>query len=122
MGYSQVLDKVRGVIEELTDYGMRLIYRLVIPVATKTAAYTATKSDGLILCDATAAAFTVTLPSAANIEGKALELVKIDSGANAVTVDGNGSETISGSANVSLASQWDVTVVRSDGTNWIKLV
>lgn len=122
MVYGSTFDKARAVIEAFTDYGMKIIYRLVIPVVTVTTAYTATKSDGLINADGTSAAFTVTLPTAVGIAGKAIEVVKIDSGANAITVDGNGAETISGAANVSLASQWDVTKVRSDGANWIKIV
>jgi len=46
---------------------------------------------------------------------------KTDASANAVTVDGNGAETIDGSTTVSLAAQWDFITVVSNGTNWIKI-
>lgn len=87
-------------------------------VASKTAAYTATALDDLILCDATSGAFTVTLPKAADNNGKELTVKKTDASANAVTLDGNGSETIDGAATVALSSRYASRTIRSDGTNW----
>jgi len=95
---------------------------LKLPVASKTAAYTVTDSDFCVLCNATGAAFTVTLPTAAGRTGRVYAFVKIDSTTNAVTIGGYGSETINGSANTSLSSQWAKTVIISDGSNWVKLV
>lgn len=87
-------------------------------VATKTGAYTATVSDFLILCDATSGAFTVTLPAASTQKGLMLTIKKIDSSANAVTIDGNAAETIDGAATVSLASQYNSRTIVSSGANW----
>ncbi len=85
---------------------------------TKTIAYTSQLIDGCILCDATGGAFTVTLLSAVNNNGKIYTIKKIDVSANAITVDGDGSETIDGATTKSLASQYDYIQIQSDGANW----
>lgn len=90
-------------------------------VVSKTAAYTATATDHTVLCDATAAALTVTLPPAAVNKGKVLVVKKIDASLNAVTIDGHGTETIEGAATVALSTRWASRTVQSDGTNWIIL-
>ena len=93
--------------------------KLDIPnVITKTAAYTATDSDAIILCDASSGAFTLTLPTAAERSGKSYTIKKTDSSANIVTIDGDGSETIDGELTQTLSAQDDSISVISDGTNW----
>jgi len=87
-------------------------------VASVTTTYTATDLDSLILCDATAGAFTVTLPAVAGVSGKKLTIKKTDASGNAVTVDGNGAETIDGAATKSLASQYKYISVISNGAGW----
>ncbi len=87
-------------------------------VATKTAAYIITDADDVIRCDATTAAFIVTLPTAVGITGRRFEIKKIDATANAVTVDGNGAETIDGALTFALTGQYDAITVRSNGTGW----
>jgi len=89
-------------------------------VITKTADYTPA-NDAVILCDASAGAFTVSLPTASGIKGKAYFIKKVDASANAVTVDPYGTETIDGAATVSLAAQYDSVFIVSDGANWMKL-
>jgi hypothetical protein len=90
-------------------------------VVSVTAAYTATALDHTVLCDASGAALTVTLPPAADNKGKVLVVKKTDASANAVTVDGAGAETIQGAASVSLGAQWASRTLQSDGANWIIL-
>ena len=90
-----------------------------LPVVSKTSAYTATISDHTILCNATSAAFTVSLPTAAGITGRRYTVKKTDSSGNAVTVDPAGSETIDGSTTKTLSAQWDWLTVQSNGTNWV---
>lgn len=87
-------------------------------IVSKTAAYTAVIQDGTILGNATTAAFTVTLPTAANICGKVFTIKKTDSGANAVTVGTTSSQTIDGATTYSLATQYKYVKVMSDGSNW----
>lgn len=90
-------------------------------VRTETAHYTAAGTDSVILVDATSAVVTITLPPAARHRGLLLAIKKIDASANAVTIDGNGSETIDGSATATLSAQWDVEELISDGTGWVLL-
>jgi len=92
---------------------------------SKTAAYTTVLGDDrtLILCDATTAAFTVTLLAAATAkDGHVLAFKKTDSSANAVTIDGAGAETIDGATTLVLSSQYDAALLYCDGSNWHILV
>lgn len=82
------------------------------------AAYTASWHDETLLVDATGGAVTVTLPAAASNKGLRLVVKKIDASANAVTVDGNSSETIDGAATVSTTTQYDVWRLHCDGAAW----
>lgn len=86
-------------------------------VVSKSTTYTANINE-MVLCDASGGAFTVTLPTAASASGKEVTVKKTDASANAVTVDGNGSETIDGALTSALSSQWDSVVVVSNGSNW----
>lgn len=89
--------------------------------SAKTGAYTVTAADEgrLIPCNATSAGFTVTLLAAAAAgSGFPIGIKKTDSSANAVTVDGNSSETIDGAATHSLNSQYETVWLRCDGSNW----
>lgn len=82
--------------------------------------HTATLHENIILADATSAALTIALPAAAGAEGHEYVIKKIDASANAVTVDGDGAETIDGAATVALAAQYDkVRIVASNGAWYI---
>jgi len=91
----------------------------VTPLATKTTTYTTTNADGVILCDATSGAFTVTLVSAVGNTGLTQTFKKIDSGANVVTVDANSTQTIDGVLSMGLSAQWTWFTAVSDGSNWM---
>ena len=71
-----------------------------------------------LMCDATSGVITVNLPPADSYFGTEFTIIKTDSSANTVTVDGNASETINGSLTKILAAQYDRMTVISDGTNW----
>ena len=62
-------------------------------------------------------AYTVTLPTAASIEGKKIHVKRLAT--SNITVDGDGSETIDGSATFVLTSQYSSVTLISDGTNWL---
>jgi hypothetical protein len=72
----------------------------------------------LALADATAGAITIDLPPAADMAGKTVDIKKIDSSINSVTLDGDGAETIDGSLTQVLTAQYDEITVLSDGTAW----
>jgi hypothetical protein len=79
---------------------------------------TITQTGTVFYCDATSAAFTVTLPDAITYKFRMLILKKTDGTANAVTLDGEGSQTIDGGLTLVLANQNDAVALVSDGVNW----
>lgn len=86
--------------------------------AAKSANYTATSSDSVLLCDATSASFTITLPAAASSSGKTFTIKKTDSSANTVTIDANASETIDGALTQIIAAQYNSVSILCDGSQW----
>ena len=85
-------------------------------------AYTVTVGDGakLLNVDATSGAITVTLLAAATAgDGFEITIKKSDASANAVTVDGNGAETIDGAATQVISEQYGTVSLRSDGAAWV---
>jgi len=93
----------------------------VVPTLTTTATLT-TASASTQLANATSAAFTVNLPTAASAAGlPPFNIKKIDSSANAVTIDPNGAETIDGAATLALTVQWQSAQIQSNGTAWYVL-
>lgn len=90
----------------------------ILAVVSKTTTYTATASDQVILCSASGGAWSLTLPTAVGITGKTYFIKKTDSSANAVTIDGNGTETIDGATTKAISTQYDAYTIVSDGANW----
>lgn len=87
--------------------------------ASKTTTYTVTTDETYVPCDATAGAFTVTLPPVSGNSGFQVTIIKTDSSSNAVTVDGDGSETINGSTSTLLYTQYEALTLICDGTVWL---
>jgi hypothetical protein len=85
-----------------------------IRVVTVTSNYTASNGD-VVLADASAGAITVTLPTPT--AGAVINVKKIDSSANAVTIDGAGA-TIDGQASIQITTQYESYTLVSDGSNW----
>lgn len=108
-----------GIAETTPTSMLHVKGSIATAITTKTAAYTLLITDSVILANATSAAFTLTLPSAVGIEGRQYTLKKIDSSANAVTVDANGTQTIDGALTFSLATQYQSITIVSDGANWM---
>lgn len=98
------------------------LYRGLFPqVLSKSADYTVAVADGddvTVLMDATGAARTVTLYTAVGNIGRRVIAKKTDSSTNAVTIDGNGSETIDGALTLTLSLQYEAAILESDGANW----
>lgn len=74
--------------------------------------------DYLILANAAGGAITLNLPPAALVPGRIYVIKRTNSGANTVTVDANGSETIDGALTHVLSPQWNSITIISDGTAW----
>jgi hypothetical protein len=76
------------------------------------------EADYTIVCDATNGAITVDLPATASFTNRILHIKKVDSSANAVTIDGNASETIDGALTAVISVQYNSIPIQSDGSNW----
>jgi hypothetical protein len=79
-----------------------------------TADYTALETDGLVIIDASGAPVTLTLPPGRF--GHPFRIKVVDA-TNTVTVDGDGAETIDGSASFTLAVG-ESSELWWDGTEW----
>lgn len=86
--------------------------------------YTVVFNDYLIAYTALTAARTVNLPAASTLkDGNSFE-VKDEAGtagANNITIDPNGSETIDGAATAVVNSNYGCIKFYTDGTNWFTL-
>lgn len=89
-----------------------------LSIQTKSSTYTLTLADDVILADASGGGFSVNLPAANTAIGKVFDVKKIDSTGNAVTLDGNGSETIDGMTTLDITSQYVSIKIISDGSGW----
>lgn len=70
-----------------------------------------------LLCDASTSALTITLPAASAEEGRIYNVKKIDSSANAVTIEPDGSDTIDGDTSLIIADQYNSAGIQSDGVS-----
>lgn len=81
----------------------------LLSVATKTANYTLTSTDNIILADSSGGAFTLTLPSAASNTGKLFKIKKITTDFNSVTISG---------ASSSVDTNGEEVEIYSNGSSW----
>jgi hypothetical protein len=84
-----------------------------------TASYLANTPGEVILANATSGALTVSLPKADGFYGKSVQVKKIDSSANAVTIQAKTGETIDGTNTKVIATQYMSYTVMSTGTEWV---
>lgn len=85
------------------------------------AAYTILDNDGFDVISyktTLTAARILTLPAAANNQGRLLKILRTAGGAYDLTVDGNGSETIGGSTTFILPGADSSLEIYCDGSNW----
>lgn len=85
--------------------------------------YTVLDSDGYkrILVSTGATDRTITLPTAADNEGREITIIKTDSGAGNLIVDGEGAELINARASTELFGQYAKVTLFCDGTKWYTL-
>jgi hypothetical protein len=100
-------------VTNVTITGARFAY------ASKTANATAATTEYTLAANASTGALSMTLPTAAGIQGKVYVIKKVDSTANVVTVATTSSQTIDGATTRALSLQYDAITVQSDGANWI---
>ena len=90
---------------------------------TKAAGYTMTINDGTVLTDSTAAASTITLPTAVGIPGKIFTVKdwKGQAATNNITVATTSSQTIDGAASKVINTNYGYYRLKSDNANWSTL-
>lgn len=88
--------------------------------AVKTGTYTAAIGE-LVRCDPSGAGFTVNLPaSSTGNSGRQIIVKNVTGSANAITIDGNGAETIDGAATVAIAAGFgSVHLIDNGGGDWM---
>ena len=86
--------------------------------ATDTTTYAMPDSESIFAGDTSSGAFTVTLPTAVGKTGKVVRVIKTNAQRNKLTVDGNGAETIAGSASYFMLGHDECMTLVSDGSNW----
>jgi hypothetical protein len=84
----------------------------------KSTTYSMTILDEILLCDATSAAFTVTLPDASTCSGEIFYIQKNDSSFNKITLSCTGGQSIEGSSSIKLCTKQDYVILLSSGTGW----
>lgn len=85
----------------------------------KTANYTVTVNDEIILCDNILGDFFINLPQASTVKDRVFTIKKIDTSSNTATIDPFGPETIDGIATFELIGPNKVfATVYCDGTGW----
>ena len=75
-------------------------------------------SEDIVLADATAGTVTVTLVPASDWTDKTVRVKKLNSNANPINIIVSGGGTIDESATASIATQYDVLQLMSDGAAW----
>jgi len=89
-------------------------YAAKLRVVTVSSNYNAS-ANRIVLADASGGAITVTLPSPQ--ADAIVNVKKIDSSENAVTIDGAGAN-IDGNASIQITTQYESYTLVSDGSNW----
>lgn len=95
--------------------------QIPVIIQSKTTSYTTLITDGLILCDTTAAAFTVTLYTAVGNSGLQLAIKKTSNDLNTLTVATTSGQTIDGASTTVLNTINEEIHLISDGSNWVLL-
>tara|TARA_Y100000310_G_C20687045_1_gene819707 strand:+ start:1608 stop:2663 length:1056 start_codon:yes stop_codon:yes gene_type:complete len=120
----KLVDPVKNLVDAINtavDGAFDTVKTLFNSTSAKTGAYTvlSTENGVLFLGNATSGAFTFTLLAAATAgDGFRVSFKKTDASANALTIDGNASETIDGATTVTIDNRYDEITVVCDGSNW----
>lgn len=94
-----------------------------LQTSAKSADYTVLDTDGIhtILMTTGASNRTVTLPTAADNNGRILVVKKVDSGVGTCIIDGEGAETVDGSTTITLTDINEFATLQCNGTAWYVL-
>ena len=90
----------------------------LVTITNADSPYTVLSTDYTIICDCTDGAITVNLPAVASNLGRVLNIKKIDATGNAVTADGNGSETIDDALTAVISGRYDNLSPQAASAGW----
>ena len=88
-------------------------------ITTQTTTATVAATDDITI-DTGTSAHTLTLPAVSGLSGTVLRFKKTGV-SGAVTIDGNGAETIDGAANIVLTEQYETAELFCNGTAWFRI-
>lgn len=94
------------------------------PRSGKSANYTVlTTDDGKVIeVDASGGSRTITLPDLASADnGFTVTVIKSDNSTNDVTIDGDSSDTLNGSATLVLKDQYEAVILKWTGSLWLAI-
>ncbi len=80
--------------------------------------YTMAASEFILAVDASGGSRLINLPAAATALPRPYYIKKIDTSGNAMTVDGDGAETIDGEPTIVMDTPYATLMIFSDYTNW----
>jgi|GEM_PF-5313485 len=83
-----------------------------------TGTYTVLLTDEVLLVDASGGTVTIALPAVADCEGFRLEVIAVNV-ANAITLDGDASETINGAATLGISALYNRVTLLATSTGWL---
>lgn len=90
----------------------------VVSVDDSDSAYDIPSGVSLIVCDTSGGALTLNLPAASDSTGRIITVVLANAG-SAVTLDGDGAETINGNAtDMDIDAANDTKTIICDGSEW----
>lgn len=93
---------------------------LAYDTAAKTTTYQITKQDRTLFYDATAGAFTMTMPAISSVPtGWEVHIHETAGLGTALTIARTGSDLINGGTSVGLATPFSTMILVSDGSRWI---
>lgn len=107
---------------EWTDAIVFPLFDLRLQSVTKTGTYTITASDRLVYGDTSGGDFTFTLPLANAVQADTIVSVEKTAEANTLTIQKQGSDTVSGGTSVALTTERSRYDFASDGSNAWRLV
>lgn len=114
----EIVDAVNALIDQTVQSGGPLN----LGVKTLTNAdtpYTVIASDQLLKVDTSSGVVTINLPAKADSDSRQLTVKKITLDDNAVTIDGNSTDTIDGAATQVIHGQYEGLTIRCDAsTGW----
>tara|TARA_R110002074_G_scaffold389846_1_gene573417 strand:+ start:1931 stop:2773 length:843 start_codon:yes stop_codon:yes gene_type:complete len=113
-------DKI-GINASTPGSGLHVNSSFATAITFKQQNYTLTTIDHTVLVDCSAGNVTITLPTAVGCAGRLYVIKRVDSSANSVNIDADGSEQIEGSTSLVGVASGGALTLQSDNSGWWKV-